>query len=1094
MNRALPEHRVSLRLALLLGLWISIFTGVPAERLPIKTYTYADGLGHDNSGIGRIFRDSQGFLWFCGGLSLSRFDGYRFTAYGAKNGLNLITDIIEDRPGWYWVATTGGVARFNPSLSQEPAVTKNGADATAPLIGREFHPQIKVYQISPERAKNSANVLYRDRSGVLWVGANGGLFRLAETGGEVRFQPAETGRLDDIFALAEDQMGSLWIGTPGGLVRRSPDGRIFHYAIKPIDGHDRVWSLLTDRDGNLWVGHDAGLFRLKPAPPSRLRIAEFGLRIDGPGRNHSRFFNRQSEFRNPQSAIGDAGEVRWYTTADGLAHNVVKAVLQAADGRIWIGADGGLSEFDHGRFRSYTTAQGLSNNSIRALAEDRAGNLWLATYDSGVMRLARDAFTTYSEADGLGGIQIRQIFANRQSELYVISSNRLISLFDRQSFTTARPKRFAPPRNSGNSGHDGEVIALQDHHGEWWVPTREGLHRFAQVNRLEQLAQARPKAVYTTKDGWVGSKVRQLFEDSRGDLWIGARLPGRGVLTRWERATGTFHQALEFDLESQPSFDVPMVFGEDQAGSLWVGFWHDVQSPYGYGDFKVKGLHGVLARYSAGRFKLFTLTDGVPGSPITALHCDQAGRLWFGTSRHGVGRIDNPASERLSFIAYTSAEGLVSDDVTAITEDLFGRIYVGTTRGLDRLDLTTGQIKHYTTADGLASEAITAALRDSTGALWFGTDQGLSRLTPEPSRPASPLPILINGLRIAGAPYALSEFGQTEVSGLEIGPEQNNLSIDFSSLNFDDDEEARYQYRLEGADRDWGPLTDQRLVNYAQLSAGTYRFSVRAVNRDDVAGRPAVVAFTILRPSWQRWWFVLLAATAVGLSLYLIHRYRVQRLLELERVRLRIATDLHDDIGSSLSRIAILSEVVRQRLGETNRQVDEPLSTIASSSRELVDSMSDIVWSINPKRDHLQDLTQRMRRFASDVFTARNVKFRFHTPEALPDVRLDIELRRQVFLIFKESVNNMLRHSGCTEAEIEFRLDGHQLVLVLTDNGKGIDSVRAGNGHGLASMAERAEKLGGELTVTSNHGQGTSVRLQVPLDLRPLSRWQRLPT
>src|SRR5207253_3013310 len=238
----------------------------------------------------------------------------------------------------------------------------------------------------------------------------------------------------------------------------------------------------------------------------------------------------------------------------------------------------------------------------------------------------------------------------------------------------------------------------------------------------------------------------------------------------------------------------------------------------------------------------------------------------------------------------------------------------------------------------------------------------------------------------------------------------------------------------------------------ASLSPGGYRFMVRAVTADGIISpTPATITFTILRPLWQRWWFVTLALILTGLIATAIIRNRVGRLIELERVRTRIAADLHDDIGSGLTRIAILSEVARHQVS-VDAPVGEPLSMIATASRDLVDSMSDIVWAINPNKDHLRDLIQRMRRFASDLFTARQIEFTFTAPGEEQALKIGADLRRQVFLIFKEAVNNIARHSACTEARIEMRIENGSLMIKVADNGAGFDPAEMSDGHGLQSM------------------------------------------
>ncbi len=222
----------------------------------------------------------------------------------------------------------------------------------------------------------------------------------------------------------------------------------------------------------------------------------------------------------------------------------------------------------------------------------------------------------------------------------------------------------------------------------------------------------------------------------------------------------------------------------------------------------------------------------------------------------------------------------------------------------------------------------------------------------------------------------------------------------------------------------------------------------------------------------------------VAVATYALHRTRLARLLELERVRMRIATDLHDDIGSSLSQIAILSEVAERRMTQPDPAVAEPISRVSRISRELVDSMSEIVWAINPRNDRLQDLASRMRRFAVDMLTSRHIALRFCSPDDERQTFVETDVRRQVFLIFKEAVHNAVKHSGCTEVLVEIGVENRRLILRVTDNGRGFDAGQSTVGHGAQSMRARARDLGGHLDIISVPGQGTRVHFVVPLTRR----------
>ena len=1010
---------------------------VAAEQLPIKIYTTAEGLAQDN--VNRIVRDSLGFLWFCTSEGLSRFDGYQFTTYTTDQGLpdRRVYDLLETRSGTYWVATGRGVCRFDPA----------GSDLFVAC------------QSSNPDGRLVVEVLAEDSGGAVWCGTRGGLYRLQETAGQTQLQSVDIGLRSEaegnvVQAIVADRLGTLWIGTlASGLYRRWADGRVEHYTTRSGLSADRVEALLEDRSGRVWAGTSEGLAQLVPAPdPNQPAVAHF------------------------------------YTTADGLAANFIDSLFQSADGRLWVGS-GGLNEFipgpspdsrkprtsrgssepgdpETGHFRAYTTTQGLSSSYVRTLAEDRDGNLWLGTDSGGAMKLARTGFTTYTEGDGLGAAGADAIFEDRAGKLCVISSGgkHLINRFDGRRFTAICPDF---PKQITNFGWGWNQVAFQDHAGEWWVPTGQGLCRFPAVAHFEDLAHTSPRALYTTREGLAFNDVFRLFEDSHGDIWISTLSQAANGLSRWERATQTLQSFSEAD-GLTPLTNQPVVaFCEDHAGNLWIGHW-------GSG----------LTRRAGNRFRLFSEADGVPAGTIRALYLDRGHRLWIASSLGGLACLADPTSDHPSFVTYTTGEGLSSNDVWCVTEDRSGHLYVGTGRGVDRLDPGTGHIKHYTAADGLMRGKVTTAFRDRHGVLWFGSNvHGLSRFVPGPEPPPAPPPILITGVRIAGVPRPLSQLGETGMLGFKLGPNQNQLTIDFVGLSFGPGDVLHYQYQLEGADRDWSPPGAERSVNYANLAPGRYRFLVRAVNDDGlVSVAPATAAFTILPPIWQRWWFLTLAGFFAGLAFYVAHRWRVARLVELERVRTRIATDLHDDIGANLSLVAMLSEVACGELGRGDPRLRDWFSTIAATSRDTVDAMSDIVWAVNPRRDQFSDLTQRMRRFAEEIFGARDIELHFVTPDA--DHKLGADLRREVFLIFKESVNNVVRHSGCTAARVELEIGHGWLELKMSDNGRGFDAAHTRESNGLASMRSRAKKLRGTLDVESSVGHGTVVKLRVPLDHR----------
>jgi ligand-binding sensor domain-containing protein/signal transduction histidine kinase len=984
------------------------------EQLPVKTYTTADGLSRN--GVHLIVQDAHGFLWLSTSDGLARFDGYTFINYGPEQGLpnRYVTSLEITKDGAYWVGTTVGLFRLD---SNSPAPQK----FEAVRVGTSEHARY-------------IEAMLTDRSGTLWVGTQDGVYRLV-AGSKSGFEAVDVGitkRVDGTRVagkLMEDRQGTLWVSN-GELHRRTRDGRLAAYR------DDRfklgISTMLEDRQGRQWVGLTNGLCRL-----------------------------------NPNAGPNDPIVTRVYTTRDGLPGNRVGTLLETSDGRLWAGAEGGIGVYIEGtdRFESYTVANGLSDQSVETLAEDRDGNLWVGTNSGGLMRIALQGFKSYTTADGLTGILVASILTDNAGELcaQTIGSGwrRALNCLAGKRFKSIRPRY---PEKIRYFGWGWNQTVMQDHTGEWWIPTGQGLCRFGRAERPEQLAGREPKAVYTAEDGLPGNDIFRLFEDSRGDIWISTVGQAHDPLTRWERATGRFHVFSEADglprIQSSAT-----AFAEDRFGQVWIGLFG-----------------GGLMCFRNGRFHIYSESDGAPAGQIGSLYLDGKGRLWIGSSNGGLARIDNPGSAHPHLAVYTTAQGLSSNAVRCITEDLWGRIYACTGRGVDRLDPASGHVRHYTAADGLTRGEMNAARRDRQGALWFGSRLGLSRFEPKPDRPDSPPPVRITGLQVRGVSQPMAILGEMNLPRLVLGPNQNQLRLDFTGLGFAPGELLRYQYWLEGADHDWNAPTEQRSVNYASLSPGSYTFRVRAVSSGgSVSAEPAVVIFRILSPVWHRWWFLSAAGVALSLLIYALYRYRVAQLLAVERVRIRIATDLHDDIGSSLSQIAILSEVARQKIENADSQAVGPLSDIAMVSGELVDAMSDIVWSINPKHDHFSDLEHRMRRFATDVLTACSIGLEFRVTVTQQDLRIGTDIRRQVFLIFKEAVNNIARHSGATLATVEFSVAQEHLVLQVTDNGTGFDAADGGDGNGLVNMRKRASDLGGTAVFKSLSGRGTNIALRVPL-------------
>ncbi len=1000
-----------------------------AERLPIKTYTVADGLLRDF--INKIKQDSHGFLWFCTPGGVSRFDGYAFTNFTVADGLPVrqVNDFLETRGGDIWLASNAGLVKLNPKGVRAPY---NSEDKTQ----NSSNPFFSVYLPKNPKAAGIL-VLYENKAGQLFAGTTDGLYKLNEQNEleEVNLiKPS--GDILEIDAILEDSRGNLWIGTfENALLRILPDGQVEQFTMADGLPGKNIENLLEDKNGRIWVGMrsglGAGLCLLVREPTKNQKVVE-----------------------------------RHYDVKDGLPAEWISSLYQTNDGQMWVGTIRGLCKWQGENAgdsvcKTYTAKNDLTDTEIWALTEDKDGNLWTGTR-IGAKKLARYGFTAYTDADGIESPHLNSIFENAAGELFVSNlpgNTRTISRFNGERFDLVKPN-FPPDIKYFGSGVKQTV--RQDSAGDWWIPSLQGLFHFPRPAKFEDLAKSTPEQIFV---GGKKREIERLFEDSRGDFWISTTNQAF-ELWRWERAANVWH-----DYTKEVGLNVnrfALVFAEDRNGHLWIGTSENNYSL-------------IQFNYGTGQFKIFSEADGVPPGATNDLFIDSKGYLWLAKPGAGLLKLEDLSAEHLNFVRYSTAEGLSTQGAMCVTEDEFGRIYIGTGRGLDRLTPETGQIENFTTADGLPNSTVQMTYRDRKNNLWFITPNGLARFVPEPPRKREPPSVFITGVRVSGVPQAVSVLGEREIAPLELDSDQRQITVEFLGLGVNLGERLKYEYRF--GESDW-TRTDERTVNFANLAAGEYRFEVRTQTADRIYSQnPAIISFHIAAPFWQKWWFIAALLILTALVIYSLYRFRVSRLLEVANMRTRIATDLHDDIGANLTKIAILSEVAQQRLDQNSvaNGKDNLFGSVAEISRESVSSMGDIVWAINPKKDSLIGLTRRMRQYAEEILERREIDLEFVAPTPATDLKLDANIRRNVYLIFKESINNIVRHSNAAAVKIEFAFVDKELVLQIGDDGIGFDATQEYDGNGLLNIKKRAEDCGGQLEIDSIEGAGTKIVMHLKL-------------
>jgi ligand-binding sensor domain-containing protein/signal transduction histidine kinase len=953
---------------------------------------------------------------------------------------NEVQAIAQTHDGYLWIGTHAGLARFD-GINYTQFNSRN----------------------TPEIKNDSISALGVDADGSLWIGTEGGgLVRLNE-GIFSRFSQTNGLTGDSISAICVAKEGSVWIGTTNGL-NEYQGGKFVHFTQKDGLLSNLIRSLCTDQDGGLWIASDAGL-------------------------NHWKHGAKES-----------------FTTTNGLPNNSLRGIYSDRAGKLWIGSDSGISLYAAGKFYSYDTHSGLADRVVSAICADRRGNLWVGTF-GGLNRFQEGRFLNELNSEGLPYDRINAFFEDREGNVWVGSKEGLIRL---------TPKRFFAYTKRQGLTHNDVVSVMEDRWRNVWVGTWGGgldklrgelVTVFDDFNNNYVLSLCESydgiwvgadfdggltklkdgKSVhYTWRDGLIRGGLKVLHEDRFLNLWIGTS-KGLSCLRNGKFTNYTTADGLAGN-------DVRAIC-EDAQGNLWFG------------------TDGGLSRWNNGAFENLTTKEGLSDNSITALYGDNDRSLWIGTATGGLNRY---FSGRITI--HTTKQGLFSDEIFEIVEDDYGWLWMSCSKGVFRVRKTDfdafDQNKSaalvsiaYGKADGMESMqcngiAKPGAWKARDGKLWFPTTKGLVAVNPKIEIQSTLPPVFIEEViadRRKVDDKELRMPGRTSTSDpkpptLRIPPGRGELEIHYTALNFQTPEKTRFKYKLEKVDSDWVDAGGRRSVHYSNIYPGSYRFQVIACNSDGVWNNVgASLSILVLPHFWQtRLFYAFVALISIG-TVYSIARYttkmRMQRKMlmlkqqnAIERERGRIAKDIHDDLGSSLTRIMMLGERVHEDLDRRD-ELDIHAKKIVSCARETVQTLDEIVWAVNPENDTLDGLVTYINQYASQFFESTNINCRLEMPVDISAIRLSAEVRHDLFLAVKEALNNVVRHSQATEVRVRISEDMGTIKILIEDNGRGIDenpNAAGRKGHGMENMRRRAENFGGHFSISSAAGKGTKLVFTVP--------------
>jgi ligand-binding sensor domain-containing protein/signal transduction histidine kinase len=960
-----------------------------------------------------------------------------------------VISVIQTMDGYLWLGTLHGLVRFD---------------------GKRFVPfdENKTPGLGSDRIVR----LFEDSHTNLWVGTDTATVAQIHDGLIKDFTIGrEEGHEGRLTSACEDTNGTVWLYTADSRLARYQNGKMdildFHITNQPISR-----MVAAEKSGIIWIseyeqgrpGAYSGLFSFRPAnfhPPTlvvdqMIPAARLDYILAGQQGGTWRLIDGRVEKWSATALEKNFGTYPWgnspvTSACEDQSGNLIVGTLGA--GIFWYAADGS--------YQQITKAQGLSSGLVLSLSIDRGGNLWAGTDGDGLNRIKRRIFNV---PEAIRPLAAQSISADQDGGLWTAFNFHGVSYWSTNSV-----------QDYGVGRGSNAWTVLVDHHQQIWVGTRdEGLFRF-QTNGFDHFEPV-PGAQF------LGPWIYALFQDHQGTLWAGTQ----SGLASWDGQV--WKQFTTLDGLSENNI---RAIAEDAAGNLWIGT-------------EKSGLNF----FKDGKFTAFQKSaDGLPGNDISCLYLDKEGTLWVGTSGHGLARFQNGKWKR-----YSTENGLVSNSIGYIIEDDDGYLWLGSNAGLMRipkksLDNFAGgptniiTCRTYGKADGLPTRECSigsepAACRTPDGKLWFTTTKGLVSVNPAELKPnLQPPPVLIESVLIGGREQKTNLLSSAWQQSVVIPPGGEQLDIHYTGLNFSAPNEVRFKYRLEGRDSAWTEAGESRVAHYGKLDPGHYRFHVIAYNEDGVGSDSgSVLDITVLPQFWQEWWFrTLIILCLVGIVVAVVRYISTQKLKRelqthkqqeaLEKERARIARDLHDQLGANLTQVALLGE-----MAEADKNLPDEIELhaqqISHTARITTHALDEIVWAINPSNDTLEGLANYACKYAQEYLALAGLRYRADVPSHLPATDIPPEVRHHVFLAFKESVNNVVKHAQASEAWIRLRLSPGGFILEIEDNGCGLENSPAKqNRNGLRNMKKRMEDIGGEFTIAPGTHGGTIVRLNVPIKI-----------
>lgn len=970
-------------------------------------------------------------MWFGTAHGLQRYDGRKTVMYrsGATNDRYVpssgIYQIFEDSSKLLWLRPGNEAGLFDPqTFRYKKAIIQTRGDIAPRAEYRMF------------KSSTGAIFMIITRHAILVYDPKTNTF--SEDSSQIRLPPGWFANT----MIEDPQNKDIWLGCDSGIVIYRPSTKEAFYKdhnphqlpiLKEKRFHDPITALFIDSQRRCWI-------TAWPNPTENtycynLRSGNFLYGNDLINRN------------------GVYGEVHEFT--------------QQSNGTIYAFGTMTLHEFDQSqqKFRfirdDHIDDFGIKFDKIHSFCEDREQSLWLAT-DNGVFVFnpERQYFNTTKYIWNKGNIAETDLAVNSIME----SSDGTVYAGSWGLGTLSWDADMKPVPNKVMDGLPDKVPLRQQ-----WTFFEDQKHKKIWIGCQEAWLiiydQETKTSAYYQIPGLDQKTIRQITMDEKGNIWLGTQY---GHLVKWTPSAGFGPNFLSGFQVMQNIGTIIYKIVPDNQGAIWVCAHN-------------KGLYKFDIQ--SGRQIKYYHANGKAGKSLNSNMAQDIVRYsdstWF-ISTGVLNKLD-PYTDSIQIIG--TDQGLPSGTTTCMELDHDGNLWIGLINGLARYHPKRKSFTLFTQRDGVINGdfATGASVVKRNGELLFGNSHDIVQFNPRNLYVrASPLEVNITDFKLFNT--YLPPDSIMNLDKVLLNHNQNSITIEFATLSYLQRDKTTYFYMLEGLEQNWIRADLGLYANYSLLPPGSYTFKVMCRNADGVDS-PTITTLKIqvMPPFYLSWWFILLLVLVLAGIIYLVHRFRLNRLLEMERVRTRIARDLHDDMGSTLSTINILSEMAKMKVNKDSGKTAEYLNKISDNSSRMMEAMDDIVWSINPMNDSMQRITARMREFATGVLEARNIEFLFKVDDQVSDLKLNMEGRRDLFLVFKEAVNNLAKYSQCKNALIELRIKGNKLVMKIQDDGIGFEPDNSDSGNGLNNMKKRAQSLKGNISVKSTPDRGSTVLLEVPL-------------